>query len=240
MYKQMASSISVPDYLEKWTWAERLAHALGLTSDWFDGRFAQANAAYVQELAGATADIARLHVVFNIGADALREFMVTDDYKNVYEHPVAEGKELSPSKKRRHVDRTVGLDDPKNFYFCALSVGGTGMRFYGEYCVVLKSPDDAKSVKRVLDRNSYDFVTPPLSSIFESLSEPGKILSLSFWRDEDAVRNWRNLDAHRVIQAAGRHHIFDDYRLRVAEVSRDYGKLDRAGAPDDSRCRHGG
>ena len=74
---------------------------------------------------------------------------------------------------------------------------------------------------------------------FESLSEPGKILSLSFWRDEDAVRNWRNLDAHRVIQAAGRHHIFDDYRLRVAEVSRDYGKWDRAGAPEDSRCRHG-
>ena len=75
---------------------------------------------------------------------------------------------------------------------------------------------------------------------FESLSEPGKILSLSFWRDEDAVRNWRNLDAHRVIQAAGRHYIFDDYRLRVAEVSRDYGMRDRDGAPEDSRREHGG
>lgn len=74
---------------------------------------------------------------------------------------------------------------------------------------------------------------------FESLSEPGKILSLSFWRDEDAVRNWRNLEAHRVIQAAGRHHIFDDYRLRVAEVLRDYGMRDRAGAPEDSRHKHG-
>ena len=75
---------------------------------------------------------------------------------------------------------------------------------------------------------------------FESLSEPGKILSLSFWCDEEAVRNWRNLDAHRVIQAAGRHHIFDDYRLRVAEVSRDYGMRDRTDVPEDSRREHGG
>lgn len=75
---------------------------------------------------------------------------------------------------------------------------------------------------------------------FESLSEPGKILSLSFWRDDEAVRNWRNLDAHRTIQSAGRHHIFDDYRLRVAEVIRDYGMHDREGAPADSRCKHGG
>jgi len=72
---------------------------------------------------------------------------------------------------------------------------------------------------------------------FESLSQPGKILSLSFWRDEEAVRNWRNMDAHRAIQAAGRNHIFDDYRLRVAAVIRDYGE--RAEAPADSRERHG-
>ncbi|MGH2618513.1 MAG: antibiotic biosynthesis monooxygenase family protein, partial [Thermomicrobiales bacterium] len=32
---------------------------------------------------------------------------------------------------------------------------------------------------------------------FESLSQPGKILSLSFWRDEAAVAAWRQLDAHR-------------------------------------------
>ena len=75
---------------------------------------------------------------------------------------------------------------------------------------------------------------------FESLSEPGKILSLSFWRDEEAVRNWRNLDAHRAIQAAGRDHIFADYRLRVADVIRDYGMHDRDGAPADSRLEHGG
>lgn len=75
---------------------------------------------------------------------------------------------------------------------------------------------------------------------FESLGSPGKILSLSYWRDEEAVRRWRNLEAHRRIQAEGRKSIFADYRLRVAEVLRDYGLNDRARAPDDSRQVHGG
>jgi heme-degrading monooxygenase HmoA len=73
---------------------------------------------------------------------------------------------------------------------------------------------------------------------FESLSQPGKILSLSFWRDEEAVARWRNVEAHRAIQAAGRASIFADYRLRVADVLRDYGKNERAGAPEDSRRVH--
>lgn len=74
---------------------------------------------------------------------------------------------------------------------------------------------------------------------FESLSEPGKLLSLSFWRDEAAVRAWRNLDAHRSAQGKGRGGIFADYRLRVAGVIRDYGMTERTHAPDDSRARHG-
>jgi len=74
---------------------------------------------------------------------------------------------------------------------------------------------------------------------FESLTQPGKILSLSFWRDEDAVRQWRNVEEHRRIQGAGRTAIFADYRLRVAQVLRDYGMNDRAQAPDDSRKAHG-
>jgi heme-degrading monooxygenase HmoA len=75
---------------------------------------------------------------------------------------------------------------------------------------------------------------------FESLVTPGKILSLSFWEDEEAVRRWRNVDAHRKIQAQGRQRIFADYRLRVAQVLRDYGLNDRAQAPEDSRHVHGG
>jgi len=73
---------------------------------------------------------------------------------------------------------------------------------------------------------------------FESLSEPGKILSLSFWRDEAAVQAWRNLEAHRATQAAGRNGVFKDYRLRVAQVLRDYGMKDRGQAPEDSKAWH--
>lgn len=73
---------------------------------------------------------------------------------------------------------------------------------------------------------------------FQSLSEPGKVLSLSFWRDEAAVAAWRNLPDHRRVQAAGRDHVFTDYRLRIAEVARDYGKTDRDQAPPDSRAAH--
>lgn len=73
---------------------------------------------------------------------------------------------------------------------------------------------------------------------FESLSTPGKLLSLSFWRDEAAVRAWRTLPAHRQAQTLGRQGIFQDYRLRVAAVLRDYGLDERADAPDDSRAVH--
>ncbi|MDF2812959.1 MAG: Antibiotic biosynthesis monooxygenase [Microvirga sp.] len=73
---------------------------------------------------------------------------------------------------------------------------------------------------------------------FQSLSEPGKLLSLSFFRDEEAVRQWRNLPAHRKTQTAGRAGIFRDYRLRIASVIRDYGLDDRDEAPDDSRQAH--
>jgi heme-degrading monooxygenase HmoA len=66
---------------------------------------------------------------------------------------------------------------------------------------------------------------------FRSLTTPGKILSLSLWRDEDAVRRWREMAEHRAAQLAGREHVFADYRLRVAHVLRDYGMTDRAQAP---------
>ena len=73
---------------------------------------------------------------------------------------------------------------------------------------------------------------------FESLTTPGKILSLSFFRDEAAVQAWRSLDQHRKAQAAGRAGIFETYRLRVASVIRDYGLSDRAEAPPDSKSAH--
>jgi heme-degrading monooxygenase HmoA len=73
---------------------------------------------------------------------------------------------------------------------------------------------------------------------FGSLTTPGKYLSLSFFRDEVAVLEWRNRQAHRIAQEAGRGGIFAGYRLRVAQVLRDYGMDDRAEAPADSRAAH--
>ena len=73
---------------------------------------------------------------------------------------------------------------------------------------------------------------------FESLTNPGKILSLSIWRDEDTVRRWRQFEGHRAAQAKGRGGIFADYRLRVASIIRDYGMSERAQAPADSRAAH--
>lgn len=73
---------------------------------------------------------------------------------------------------------------------------------------------------------------------FASLSDPKKILSLSFWRDEEAVAAWRNLESHRAAQAQGRAKVFADYRLRVASVLRDYGMSEREEAPVDSRTIH--
>src|SRR5215813_6675227 len=74
---------------------------------------------------------------------------------------------------------------------------------------------------------------------FESLYEPGKMLSLSFFRDEAAVNAWRNLEPHRHAQALGRAEVFSDYRLRIAGVIRDYGMSERAQVPADSRSKHG-
>ena len=73
---------------------------------------------------------------------------------------------------------------------------------------------------------------------FESLTQPGKILSLSFWRDEEAVTEWRNVVEHREAQRKGRESIFADYRLRIAEVSRDYGMHERGETPEDSKQVH--
>lgn len=70
---------------------------------------------------------------------------------------------------------------------------------------------------------------------FASLTTPGKVLSLSFWRDEAAVAAWRNVPEHRAAQHAGRGEMFEDYRLRVAHVVRDYGMNDREQVPADSR-----
>ena len=75
---------------------------------------------------------------------------------------------------------------------------------------------------------------------FQSITDPAKMLSLSFWRDEAAVKEWRNREAHRAAQKAGRGTVFADYRLRIAHVVRDYGMNERDEAPADSLMVHDG
>jgi heme-degrading monooxygenase HmoA len=73
---------------------------------------------------------------------------------------------------------------------------------------------------------------------FASLTDERKLLSLSFWRDDDAVKRWRTLESHRAAQAKGRGGVFAEYRLRVASVMRDYGMSERKETPQDSRKAH--
>lgn len=70
---------------------------------------------------------------------------------------------------------------------------------------------------------------------FQSLTDEGKILSLSFWRDEDAVKAWRNLVEHRAAQKTGKEKLFESYRIRVATVVRDYSGTHRDQVPGDSK-----
>jgi len=73
---------------------------------------------------------------------------------------------------------------------------------------------------------------------FQSISDPEKVLSLSFWKDEESISQWRNLEMHRMAQKEGRASIFDNYRLRVADIIRDYGMNEREQAPSDSKTVH--
>jgi heme-degrading monooxygenase HmoA len=73
---------------------------------------------------------------------------------------------------------------------------------------------------------------------FQSLNDPGKILSLSFWKDEKSIQQWRNLEMHRHAQSKGRNGIFKDYHLRIAAVVRDYGMFERKETPEDSSIFH--
>jgi len=105
------------------------------------------------------------------------------------------------------------------------------------YVVIFEVEPEADSVQDYLDIAAR--LRPELEKIdgfisierFESLSQDGKILSLSFWRDEEAIAGWRHHEQHHAAQLTGRDRIFRDYRIRVAAVVRDYGMHEREEAP---------
>jgi hypothetical protein len=154
------------DYINR-SWEERKKVLLAKSDDWFAGGFTKANVDAVEFAADGKRGY--VHVIFNLGADALGNFLHSGKYLNAYQKPVVGGKLRGASKNRRKVDEMLALADPEQVYFCAISGAGTGVRYYGEYCVALKSPDDAKFVKRVLDRNSYDFISEPFKTLLRPL-----------------------------------------------------------------------
>ena len=95
--------------------------------------------------------------------------------------------------------------------------------------------DIAADLRRLLE-NRDGFIS---IERFQSLADERKILSLSFWRDEAAIQSWRNEMEHRTAQQKGRSALFDSYRIRVAEVTRDYTQSERSDVPDDSKSHHG-
>jgi hypothetical protein len=141
----------------KVSWSERLAEWVAA-----QGRdaFLDANVATIQywlKEHGA-------RIVINIGAFALSRLLAGDRYKNRYELGRIGGPSAKPSQRRQDVDALLGFSpDGRDHYFGAVAVGGTGVRFYGEYCLVLK-PDAVKENIEFLDRNSYDLLDPPLDS----------------------------------------------------------------------------
>jgi hypothetical protein len=103
-----------------------------------------------------------LRVVINISAHALLSFLAERRYRNLYESPVIGGTRRQVSPERQRVDTLLQLAPPDQFYFGAVALGGTGVRFYGEYCMVLR-PSAIDAQTQVFDRDSYDLLMPPLA-----------------------------------------------------------------------------
>lgn len=150
-----------PDYFCTRSWARRLKDSLSrLQGDRRSVPFLDGHVRVVRNLLLDGDGGPR--VVVNIGADALLSFLAADDYKNIYANPVVGGKRLEPTVERKRVDALLALPGAANFHFGAVALGGAGVRFYGEYCMVLR-PSRVSNDTRLFDRDSYDLLQPPLA-----------------------------------------------------------------------------
>jgi hypothetical protein len=140
------------------TWSDRLAEWVAVQGGNRD--FLDANVATIKYWLTEHG----MRVVVNAGSFALGRLLEGDRYKNRYELGRIGGAIAPPSARRLEVDGLLGFTpDGRDWYFGAVAVGGTGVRFYGEYCLVLKK-DARSSSDQFLDRNSYDLKDPPLSN----------------------------------------------------------------------------
>lgn len=138
--------------LRKRSWLEREIRRRG---DVFTG----ADAAAVEKILSVPET--RPRMVVNISGEALLEFIKAGRYLNAYQRPVLMGKERGVSKIRQRVDTLLGYKRPQDIYFGAVALGGCGVRFYGEYCLVLKDPAGPNQL-RLFERNPYNLVVEPL------------------------------------------------------------------------------
>lgn len=148
-----------PDYFDETrSWSERLSSLLQRRT--FRSAFRAANAQVVPRILAA--DRPGLRAVINMGAASLCSFLEQGKYLNAYERPRVEGVQIAPSESRQTVDRLLFGDEMEKYYFAAISLGGLGCRFYGEFCVALRPERIQES--SVFDRNSYDLLSPPLDA----------------------------------------------------------------------------
>lgn len=143
------------------SWRERLSNWLAKANN----SFLNASGDLIKQTLSNTTSGARF--VVNIPADALLAFLRNGTYKNAYDQPVVAGMKRGPSPTRIKVDALLELSSPCASYFGAVALNGAGMRFYGEYCLVLeRNSVDPATV--IIDRNSYDLVREPLVSVASS------------------------------------------------------------------------
>ena len=157
--------------------------------DWLhretNDEFVEGNRAIVRQ--AISDDDSGLRVFVNLGAHALLGLLPNGRYLNLYERPVIGTKRLAPSEDRREVDLALGLEDPdqgltaEGVYFAALGLGGVGVRFYGEYCLVLKV-EQIDPNPGLFDRDSYDILLAPISE----LDDRSAIVAMlkGGWRDD--------------------------------------------------------
>lgn len=157
MTATIPAPIALDEYFTDKTWKERV----DVLIDEHRTAFRNANAQIVPRILAA--EHPGLRATINMGARGLASFIAEDAYKNAYERPrLEDGQVATPSERRLAVDSLLFGDEAPNRYFAAVSLGGLGCRFYGEYCVVLKQDHDANA--GLFDRNSYDLAAPPLDS----------------------------------------------------------------------------
>jgi hypothetical protein len=155
----MGSPTFDPVYFSGASWNQRV-------KDWLQGSshysFLDGNVGLIRQIMEHAES--GLRVVVNISAEALLSFLASGTYYNLYENPIIGGARRKPSPERMQVDHLLGFGpNAKNYYFGAVALGGTGVRFYGEYCMVLQ-PSTIPPDTKIFDRDSYDLLLPPISN----------------------------------------------------------------------------